>query len=80
MLSYEEFLFETPDLKPVKSPQAIARKHNVPLEQITAALQQGIEIEKEHTNKIAVARKIALAHLDELPDYYEKLKKVEKEK
>lgn len=76
-LSYDSFLSESTELKPVPSPQAIARKHNVPLQQIMDQLYKGIEVEKEHTKKVGVARKIALAHLDELPNYYDKLKKME---
>jgi hypothetical protein len=41
-------------------------------------LKMGIEVEKEHTTNSEVARLIALAHLDELPDYYTRLKKMEK--
>ena len=76
-VSFEAFLAEESDLKPVHSPQSIARKHNVPLEQIMSQLYKGIEVEKEHTKKVGVARKIALAHLNELPNYYNKLKKME---
>jgi Protein of unknown function (DUF5661) len=76
-ISYASFLMEDSDLKPVPTPQAIARKHNVPLERIMDQLYKGIEVEKEHTNKVGVARKIALAHLIELPNYYDQLKKME---
>ena len=78
MLSYDEFLCESPDLKPVKTAAQIALKHKVPLEQIKDQLSRGIGVEREHTNKNSVARKIALAHLDEFPDYYDRLEKVEK--
>lgn len=36
-------------------------------------LQQGIEIEKEHTNNALVAKMIAKDHLSEIPDYYTRL-------
>lgn len=42
-------------------------------------LAMGIEVEYEHSSNKDVAKKIALAHLKELPDYYTRLKKMEKE-
>lgn len=41
------------------------------------ALAKGVEIEKEHTEDENEAKKIAKDHLDEDPEYYEKLEKVE---
>ena len=47
-------------------------------------LKLGIQIEKEHTDNIEIARKIAADHLDEVSDYYTRLiameKKAKKEK
>ena len=43
-----------------------------------SALAAGIKIEMEHTSSRAVARAIAMDHLDEDPEYYVKLKKVER--
>ena len=42
-------------------------------------LKMGIEVEKEHTNDPKIAEKIAKDHLDEIPDYYTRLLKMEKE-
>ena len=42
-------------------------------------LRTGITVELEHTNIIEVAQCIAKHHLDEYPDYYIHLKKMEKE-
>lgn len=42
-------------------------------------LSMGIDIEMEHTTSRALAKTIALHHLEEIPDYYTKLKKMEKE-
>lgn len=42
-------------------------------------LEKGIEVEYEHTSNKAVARRIALDHLAELPDYYTRLKKMEED-
>jgi hypothetical protein len=41
-------------------------------------LAMGIKVEREHTNSKTVAKLIAKDHLSELPDYYSKLKKMEK--
>jgi GH24 family phage-related lysozyme (muramidase) len=53
----------------------LAKKHKVSKEQIAKQLEMGIEVEKEHTTDSDKARKIALDHLDEVPDYYTLLKK-----
>jgi len=42
-------------------------------------LAMGIEVELEHTNSREMAKRIALDHLAELPDYYTRLKKMESE-
>lgn len=42
-------------------------------------LKMGIKIEMEHTEDAEVAKKIAMDHLDEIPDYYTRLTKMEKE-
>lgn len=42
-------------------------------------LSLGTKVEMEHTNDTKVARKIALDHLKEFPDYYTRLLKMEKE-
>ena len=62
---------------PTPSPERIAQQHRVPLDYVLAQLEQGIGIEREHTDHDDVAREIALDHLHERPDYYERLKKVE---
>ena len=41
-------------------------------------LQAGIKVEREHTNDPKKAKEIAKDHLSEDPDYYKKLKKIEK--
>lgn len=40
-------------------------------------LEMGIKVEMEHTDDPVIAKKIALDHLSELPDYYTRLKKME---
>ena len=42
-------------------------------------LARGIEIEYEHTTDKNVARRIAMDHLAEYPDYYQRLDKMENE-
>jgi hypothetical protein len=42
-------------------------------------LAMGIELEQEHTGDEAVAKKIAMDHLAEIPDYYTRLKAMEQE-
>jgi len=61
----------------VKTPsiEQIAKKHNVPVQEILNALKDGIDIEHEHSTNKNIAKKIALDHLHERPDYYKKLKK-----
>jgi hypothetical protein len=58
----------------------IAKKHGVTVDKINEQLDQGEQVEKEHTTDKKLARKIARDHLDEVPDYYTKLKKVEGDK
>jgi len=66
--------------KSYKSVEEIAKKHKVSEEDIEKQLEMGMKVEKEHTTDSQVAKEIALQHLDELPNYYSKLKKVEKVK
>jgi hypothetical protein len=42
-------------------------------------LALGIKIEVEHTSSKRIAEQIALDHLAEIPDYYSRLVKMEKE-
>lgn len=44
-----------------------------------AELEMGIKVEMEHTSEPLISRKIALDHLTEIPDYYTRLAKMEKE-
>lgn len=65
--------------KPTPSIGELVKKHNVGYKYLMAQLQQGIQVELEHTSDIKVAKEIALDHLSERPDYYEQLKKVEED-
>jgi len=42
-------------------------------------LNMGIQVEFEHTDSKDIAKKIALDHLAEIPDYYNRLRKMEDE-
>lgn len=55
----------------------IASKHGVSVEQIKSQLAKGIKVELEHTTDPKVAREIALDHLLEFPDYYDRLARAE---
>lgn len=57
----------------------IAKKHGVSVESIESELRMGLEVEKEHTESYAERKQYALDHLEEIPDYYTRLKKMEKE-
>lgn len=67
-------------VQPYKSPEEIAKKHGVSLALIKKQLEMGIKVEGEHTSNKTSAKITALQHLDEVPDYYSKLKKVESKK
>ena len=70
---------EEAELKPVPSLEDSAKKHKVDIEVLKKQLEKGIKVEKEHTKDEKTAEKIALAHIDERPDYYDQLAKVEKQ-
>ena len=56
----------------------IAKKHGVSVEQIEKQIEMGIKVEMEHVDSRELAAEIARDHLDEIPDYYTRLKKMEK--
>lgn len=59
--------------KPTLSVAELADKHGVSRMQIAKQLDKGIKVELEHTSDPDVAREIALDHLAEDPEYYDKL-------
>jgi hypothetical protein len=67
-------------VKAYKTPEELAKKHKVTLDKIVQQVKIGTEVEGEHTTSKSGARITALQHVDELPDYYTRLKKVEKKK
>ena len=64
-------------LKPHLSVEQIAKKHRLDVSFIQKQLDMGEPIEHEHTKDHTLAMDIALQHLDEIPDYYTRLKKME---
>jgi hypothetical protein len=68
---------ECPKVKSHKTVEAIAAKHRLDVSFIANQLKMGIPIEHEHTKNKTLATDIALQHLEEIPDYYTRLKKME---
>ncbi len=66
--------------KSYKSAEELAKKHGVSLKEIQKQVKIGTKVEFEHTSDKEQARITALQHLDELPNYYTKLKKMETQK
>ena len=66
-----------PKIKSHKTVEQIAKKHRLEVSFIQKQLDMGEPIEHEHTQDHELARNIALQHLDEIPDYYTRLKKME---
>jgi len=66
-------------IKSHKSAEQIAKKHRMNVSDIIKQLDMGIPIEHEHTKDKVLATDIALQHLDEIPDYYTRLIKMERD-
>ena len=64
-------------VKTHKSVEQIAKRHRLDVSFVKNQLEMGIPIEHEHTQDKDLATDIALQHLDEIPDYYTRLKKME---
>jgi hypothetical protein len=59
------------------SAEEIAKKFNVSVDKIKAQIKKGVDIEIEHTGDKEKATEIAMDHLTEFPDYYDRLEKME---
>ena len=57
----------------------IAKKHKLSVEEIEAQIEMGKKVEMEHVSDVKLAKEIAMDHLEEIPDYYTRLNKMEKE-
>lgn len=56
----------------------IAKKHKISTEKIEAQIEMGKKVEMEHVKDVNLAKEIAMDHLEEIPDYYTRLKDMEK--
>ena len=57
---------------------AIAKKWNLPVAHVAKLVEIGAKTEFEHNKNLDKARQVARDHIAERPDYYQKLKKMEK--
>jgi hypothetical protein len=58
--------------------QAIAKKWNLPLTKVYALISQGAKVEFEHNRDKEKAKQVARDHINERPDYYKRLKHMER--
>ena len=65
--------------KKVPTEKEIAKKHGVSVDAIIKQAEIGSTVEREHVTTHEEAYGIALQHLDEFPDYYKHLLKMEKD-
>ena len=60
------------------TPETLAKLHNVSIDLIKQQIKKGIKVEAEHVgNNLDMAAEIAMDHLVEMPDYYDKLEQIE---
>ena len=57
----------------------IAKKFDCDIKDLEKELKSGAKVEMEHTDDKTKAEEIAMDHLAEMPDYYTRLEKMEKE-
>lgn len=62
-----------------RSEYTLAKKYGVSVDIIKKQLQKGIEVEREHIDNPLVRKEIALDHIEEMVDYYDRLEKMEKQ-
>lgn len=62
---------------PTPSVATLAKKYGVSTSEVESQVSKGTKVEMEHTTDKKVAREIALDHVGEKLDYYDRLKKVE---
>ena len=61
------------------SVERIANKHGMSIKQIKSQLKKGVAVEGEHSKDADLAADIALNHIGEIPDYYDRLANMEKQ-
>jgi len=59
------------------STKDLAKKHGVKPKVIKDQLKKGQKVEMEHTNKPKLSKEIASDHVEEIPDYYDRLEDME---
>jgi hypothetical protein len=64
-------------LKKPKTLIEISEIHGVDMDVLRSQLEKGVKAEMEHTTDENIARTIALHHLEEMPNYYDMLEKME---
>lgn len=69
----------TRDGKRIKTKVYVLRNPEYKRIDLNEQLKIGVKIEQEHTTDKKIAEKIARDHLKEIPDYYTRLAKMEKE-
>jgi hypothetical protein len=81
-MKINEFVTEDEALPSVNTPTVgeIAEKFGYPMSSIMDQLRKGIDVEYEHTKDAKIAKEIALDHLWEMPDYYDRLEDMERNK
>ena len=83
MTNFYNYYFEANELSggmaDGKSIQDIADKHKVSVDKIKSELAIGKKVEMEHTTDSSKATEVAMDHLWEIPDYYTRLDKMEKD-
>ena len=67
------------DLKGHPAIKEIAKKHKISINQVISQVKKGYSLEKEHTNNVDMAVDIAIQHVDEIPDYYDRLINMERQ-
>jgi len=60
------------------SVEDIAKKFKVSVDTVKAQIKKGISVEMEHTSDKEKATEIAMDHISEFADYYDRLEKMEK--
>jgi hypothetical protein len=57
----------------------ISKKFDFDIDKLKKELESGTKVEMEHTDDKSKAKEIAMDHLAEMPDYYTRLEKMEKD-
>jgi uncharacterized alkaline shock family protein YloU/predicted RNA-binding Zn-ribbon protein involved in translation (DUF1610 family) len=73
----EETLEEMDGVAEGLTVEDIAEHHGVDVQLIEQQLAKGIQVESEHSSDVDIATNIAMDHLYEIPDYYDKLEEIE---